>query len=110
MGVVEEAALFVRLHINGGEVDGKRLPSEESVVELRRVVPRGQTGLQPGLVPPAPVGGASSSLRRAPRRGAGFWNVVRVYLEESLGIVVMGKTTSYGHGSVCGATGNAPWE
>jgi len=29
--------------------------------------------------------------------GAGFWNVMRIYPEESLGVVMMGNITSYDH-------------
>jgi CubicO group peptidase (beta-lactamase class C family) len=42
--------------------------------------------------------------------GAGFWNVMRIYPEESLGLVVMGNTTSYDHESVCDAIVSVPWE
>ncbi|CAA9503337.1 MAG: hypothetical protein AVDCRST_MAG05-2575 [uncultured Rubrobacteraceae bacterium] len=41
---------------------------------------------------------------------AGFWNVMRVYPEESLGVVVMGNTTSYDHGAICDAVVSLPWE
>jgi hypothetical protein len=42
--------------------------------------------------------------------GAGFWNVMRIYPEASLGVVVMGNTTSYDHESVCDAIVSVPWE
>jgi CubicO group peptidase (beta-lactamase class C family) len=42
--------------------------------------------------------------------GAGFWCVMRIYPEESLGLVVMGNTTSYDHESVCDAIVSVPWE
>jgi hypothetical protein len=32
--------------------------------------------------------------------GAGFWNVIRLYPEESLGVVMMGHTTGYDHESI----------
>jgi CubicO group peptidase (beta-lactamase class C family) len=110
VGGVEEAARFVRLHLNGGQAEGTRLLSEESVAEMQRLVPRGgkrDFGL-----------GWFRSHRDGKRRpafvehlggGAGFWNVMRVYPAESLGVVVMGNTTSYDHESVCDAVVSVPW-
>lgn len=42
--------------------------------------------------------------------GAGFWNVMRVYPGESLGLVVMGNTTSYDHETICDAVVGASWD
>jgi len=111
VGGVEEAARFVVLHLNGGKVDDTRLLSAESVSEMRRITPRGgkrDFGL-----------GWFRSHEARERRpafvehlggGAGFWNVMRIYPEESLGLVVMGNTTSYDHASVCDAIVSVPWE
>jgi CubicO group peptidase (beta-lactamase class C family) len=111
VGDVEEAARFVVLHLNGGKVDGTRLLSADSVAEMRRITPRGgkrDFGL-----------GWFRSHEARERRpafvehlggGAGFWNVMRIYPEESLGVVVMGNTTSYDHESVCDAIVSVPWE
>ena len=111
VGGAEEAARFVRLHLDGGRADGTRLLSEESVAEMQRLVPRGgkrDFGLgwfrshQDGKQRPAFVEHLGG--------GAGFWNVMRIYPEESLGVVVMGNTTSYDHDSVCDAVVSVPWE
>ena len=111
VGGVEEAARFVRLHLNGGQADGTKLLSDEAVAEMRRLVPRGgkrDFGLgwfrshEDGMRRPAFVEHLGG--------GAGFWNVMRLYPEESLGIVVMGNTTSYDHDSVCNAVVSVPWE
>jgi CubicO group peptidase (beta-lactamase class C family) len=111
VGGVEEASRFVRLHLNGGQADGTRLLSEEAVAEMRRLVPRGgkrDFGLgwfrshQDGMRRPAFVEHLGG--------GAGFWNVMRVYPQESLGVVVMGNATSYDHDSVCDAVLSVPWE
>jgi CubicO group peptidase (beta-lactamase class C family) len=111
VGNVDEAARFVVLHLNGGQADGTRLLSAESVAEMRRITPRGgkrDFGL-----------GWFRSHEATERRtafvehfggGAGFWNVMRIYPEESLGVVVMGNTTSYDHESVCDAIVSVPWE
>ena len=111
VGGVVEAARFVRLHLNGGQTNGTRLLSAESVAEMRRITRRGgkrDFGLgwfrshgarqrRPAFV--EHLGG-----------GAGFWNVMRIYPEELLGVVVMGNITSYDHESVCDAIVSVPWE
>ncbi len=110
VGGVSEAARFVRLHLNGGEVDGTRLLSPKSVAEMRRIAPRGgkrDFGL----------GWFRSHAARERRPafvehlggGAGFWNVMRVYPEESLGVVMMGNTTSYDHESILDAIVGTEW-
>jgi CubicO group peptidase (beta-lactamase class C family) len=111
VGGVGEAARFVLLHLNGGEVDGTRLLSAESLAEMRWVTPRGgkrDFGL-----------GWFRSHEAEERRpafvehlggGAGFWNVMRIYPEESLGVVMMGNITSYDHGSILDAIVSVPWE
>ena len=110
VGSVDEAARFVLLHLNGGEVDGTRLLSAESIAEMQRVTPQGgkrDFGLgwfrahaaeeqRPAFV--EHLGG-----------GAGFWNVMRIYPEVSLGVVMMGNTTSYDHESVLDAILKAEW-
>jgi hypothetical protein len=35
---------------------------------------------------------------------------MRIYPELSVGVVVMGNTTSYDHQSVCGAIVSVPWD
>jgi CubicO group peptidase (beta-lactamase class C family) len=111
VGGVEEAARFVLLHLNGGQANGTRLLSAESVAEMQRIVPRGgkrDFGL-----------GWFRSRKAAQQRpafvehlggGAGFWNVMRIYPGESLGMVVMGNTTSYDHESICDTIVKVPWE
>ena len=111
VGSVSEAIRFVQLHLNGGQANGTRLLSPESVAMMQRITPRGgkrDFGL-----------GWFRSREAAQRRpafvehlggGAGFWNVMRIYPEESLGLVVMGNTTSYDHESICDAIVSVPWE
>jgi hypothetical protein len=41
--------------------------------------------------------------------GAGFWNVMRIYPEASLGVVMMGNTTSYDHESILDAIVSTEW-
>ncbi len=111
VGGVDEAARFVQLHLNGGQANGARLLSAESVAEMRRVTPRGgkrDFGL--GWFRPREGGGRLPAFVEHLGGGAGFWNVMRIYPEESLGIVLMGNTTSYDHEPVCDAVVGVPWE
>jgi CubicO group peptidase (beta-lactamase class C family) len=104
VGGVEEAARLVVLHLNGGRSDGARLLSPESVKMMQRVTPRGGE---------RDFGLGWYRFREAAQRGpgyvehlgggAGFWNVMRVYPEESLGIVMMGNTTRYDHETILDA-------
>ena len=110
VGGVAEAARFVVLHLNGGQANGTRVLSPESVAEMQRVTPRGgkrDFGL-----------GWFRSHEAKERRlafvehlggGAGFWNVMRVYPEESLGVVMMGNRTSYDHESILEAITRVGW-
>jgi CubicO group peptidase (beta-lactamase class C family) len=112
VGGVDEAVRLALLHLNGGRVGDKRLLSPESVAEMQRITPRGgkrDFGL-----------GWFRSHEAAERRpafvehlggGAGFWNVMRIYPEESLGVVIMGNTTSYDHESILDAVvGSLAWD
>jgi CubicO group peptidase (beta-lactamase class C family) len=111
VGGVDEAIRFVRLHLNGGQANGtRRLLSPESVAMMQRITPRGgkrDFGL-----------GWFRSGEAAQRRptfvehlggGAGFWNVMRLYPEVSLGVVMMGNTTRYDHESLLDAIIAVRW-
>jgi CubicO group peptidase (beta-lactamase class C family) len=111
VGGADEAARLVLLHLNGGRVDGTRLLSPESVAMMQRITSRGgkrDFGL-----------GWFRSHEAVQRRpafvehlggSAGFWNVMRIYPEESLGVVMMGNTTNYDHESILDAMVGASWK
>ena len=111
VGGVEDAARLVLMHLNGGRVGGAQLLSPGSVEAMQRIIPRGgkrDFGLgwyrsgEAALRGPAFVEHLGG--------GAGFWNVMRVYPGESLGVVVMGNTTSYDHETICDAVVGASWD
>jgi CubicO group peptidase (beta-lactamase class C family) len=111
VGSVEEAARFVAAHLNGGRAYGARVLSEESVSEMQRITPRGgkrDFGL--GWFRPREAAERCPAFVEHLGGGAGFWNVMRVYPGEALGVVVMGNTTSYDHGSICDAIVGVPWD
>jgi CubicO group peptidase (beta-lactamase class C family) len=111
VGGVDEAARFVLLHLNGGQANGARLLSEESVATMQRITPRGgkrDFGL--GWFRSHDAREQRPSFVEHLGGGAGFWNVMRIYPEESLGLVVMGNVTSYDHEAICDAVVSVPWE
>ena len=111
IGGVEEAARLVLLHLNGGQVGETRLLSAESVAEMQRTTPRGgkrDFGL--GWFRPVEARQKRPAFVEHLGGGAGFWNVMRLYPEESLGVVMMGNTTSYDHESILDAAVRLAWE
>ena len=111
VGNAEEAARFLVLHLNGGEANGTRLLSAGSAAQMRRMTPRGgkrDFGL--GWFRSHEAEGRRPAFVEHLGGGAGFWNVMRIYPEESLGVVLMGNTTGYDHESVCDAIAGVPWE
>ena len=102
---------LVLLHLNGGRVGETRLLSAESVAEMQRTTPRGgkrDFGL--GWFRPAEARQKRPAFVEHLGGGAGFWNVMRLYPKESLGVVMMGNTTSYDHESILDAAVRLAWE
>jgi len=111
IGGVEEAARLVLLHLNGGRVGETRLLSAESVAEMQRTTPRGgkrDFGL--GWFRAGEARQKRPTFVEHLGGGAGFWNVMRLYPEESLGVVLLGNTTSYDHESILDAAVGVAWE
>jgi CubicO group peptidase (beta-lactamase class C family) len=111
IGGVEEVARLVLLHLNGGRVGETRLLSAESVAEMQRTTSRGgkrDFGL--GWFRGVDARGKRPAFIEHLGGGAGFWNVMRLYPEESLGVVLMGNTTSYDHETILDAAVRLAWE
>jgi hypothetical protein len=73
------------LHLNGGQADGRRLLSEESVAEMQLITPRGgKRNIGLGWFRSHEARGRNPSFVEYLGGGAGFWNVMRIYPEESL--------------------------
>jgi CubicO group peptidase (beta-lactamase class C family) len=108
VGAVDEVARLALAHLNEGTVDGVRLLSPTSTTAMQDVVARGgprdfgfgwfrpRTGSGPAFV--EHLGG-----------GSGFFNVLRLYPQRRLGIVLMGNTTTYDHEQIVRAILDAPW-
>jgi CubicO group peptidase (beta-lactamase class C family) len=110
VGGVDEAIRFVLLHLNEGRIDEARLVSPESVAMMQRITPRGgkqDFGL--GWFRPHGAGQRRPAFVEHLGGGAGFWNVMRLYPEESLRVVMMGNATRYDHESILDAIVRVAW-
>ena len=92
VGDVLDAANFLRMHLRDGEIGGTRVLSPESVRSMRTIDQAGKqfdhgTGWfrRPTTTPGQWVEHFGA--------GAGFWNVMRLYPDRGLGIVVMSNST-----------------
>ena len=99
IGPAEDAARFLRAHLNGGEVDGGRILARDSVALMQTVSAQGRV-LDVGLGWLRPHGREQSEFLEHPGGGGGYFNVMRIYPRAPVGIVVMGNSTSYNHRAI----------
>ncbi len=110
IGPVRDAARLVQAHLNGGQVDGVHILSADSVATMQRISVRGRL-IDVGLGwfrRHSSVTEAHPYLEQL-GGGAGFFNDMRIYPEDSLGIVVMGNSTSYDIERVLAAVCSVNW-
>jgi CubicO group peptidase (beta-lactamase class C family) len=96
IGSVKDAARFMSVHLNGGSVNGVRLLSPDGVAQMQTIASKGGK-MDVGL----------GWFRRHTRRkgeegylehlggGGGFFNLMRIYPDRGLGVLIMGNVTSY---------------
>jgi CubicO group peptidase (beta-lactamase class C family) len=111
IGDVAGAARLILLHLNNGQVGETRLLSAASVAEMQRITPRGgkrDFGL--GWFRSSEANQQRPAFVEHLGGGAGFWNVMRLYAEEALGVVVMGNSTGYDHESILNEAARLAWE
>lgn len=100
IGPARDAARFLAAHLNGGELDGVRLLSAQSVEAMQTIQAEG---------PRMDVG--FGWYRRGRSRaeadfvehlggGGGFWTMMRLYPRRGLGVVTMGNASSYDHQAI----------
>jgi CubicO group peptidase (beta-lactamase class C family) len=93
IGHVLDASRFLRMHLRDGELDGQRVLAAQTARAMRTID-------RPGK----PFDHGTGWFRRpttAPDRwvehfgsGVGFWNVMRLYPDQGLGVVLMGNSTT----------------
>lgn len=103
IGSAEDAAIFLRAHLNGGAVEGQRILSPESVALMQTIAARGpRLAVGLGWCRPSEKRDTGSFLEHL-GGGGGFFNVMRLYPSSSIGIVVMGNSTSYDYRAILAA-------
>jgi len=103
IGSAEDAATFLRAHVNGGAVEGQRILSAESVALMQTIAaygPRLAVGL--GWCRPNETRNTDTFLEHL-GGGGGYFNVMRLYPRSSIGIVMMGNSTSYDYRRILAA-------
>ncbi|HSN37835.1 MAG TPA: serine hydrolase domain-containing protein [Arthrobacter sp.] len=109
VGDVWDAGRFLRMHLCDGEIDGARILSPASARRMRTIDQAGR-----------PFDHGTGWFRRPTKTpeqwvehfgaGAGFWNVMRLYPDRGLGIVVMSNGTSmYDFEPLFALLAAAPW-
>ncbi|MDR6417120.1 serine hydrolase domain-containing protein [Pseudarthrobacter sulfonivorans] len=92
-GDVLDAAKFLRMHLRNGDLDGKRVLTPESARRMRVIEHAGE-----------PFAHGIGWFRRSPDSttpwvehfgtGVGFWNVMRLYPDHGMGVVIMSNSTA----------------
>jgi CubicO group peptidase (beta-lactamase class C family) len=98
IGPVDDAARFVHLHLNAGAVDGRQVLTADAVGAMQRITATGSkldVGL--GWFRERSDRGAGPRYVEHLGGGAGFWNDMRIYPDQRLGMVIMGNATAYDH-------------
>jgi CubicO group peptidase (beta-lactamase class C family) len=96
VGDVLDAARFARLHLGDGRLDGRRVLAADTARAMRRIVAPGKPFDHATGWFRKPVQGGTADYVEHYGAGAGFWNVLRLYPDRDLGIVVMtNSTTTY---------------
>jgi len=104
VGSARDAARFMALHVNDGEVGGVRILQPESVREMQTIQASGRK-LDVGFGWFRRGKDASTKADHLEHLGGGggFWNMMRIYPERQMGVLAMGNATGYDHASIAQA-------
>ncbi len=109
VGPVTDAARLLTMHARGGELDGVRVLSDDTVREMQVISVEGKP-FDHGLGwfrPPADRASAHPFVEHY-GGGGGYHNLLRLYPEAGMGVVVMGNSTAYDVDATVDAIA-APW-
>ena len=96
LGPVREAARFLQMHLRDGELDGRRILPAAAAAAMRRITVTGKRfDLGLGWYRLARQRDADPPFVEHLGGGAGFFNLIRIYPAQQVGIAVMGNATSY---------------
>lgn len=96
VGSAEDAALFLRMHLADGRLDGRQVLAADDATEMRQISVHGRRydhGL--GWFTPSADPNHNPPFVEHLGGGAGFYNVMRLYPTLGVGAVVMGNATHY---------------
>jgi CubicO group peptidase (beta-lactamase class C family) len=94
IGDVSDAARLLRLHLGDGTVDRRRVLRPETAQAMRRIATPGKPfDLGLGWFRRPADRAASPTFVEHCGTGGGFWNIMRLYPDLDLGIVIMANTT-----------------
>jgi CubicO group peptidase (beta-lactamase class C family) len=108
-GDVLDAGRFLRMHLGDGQIDGHRVLKPETTRAMRRLDQKGKP-FDHGLGWfRRPATGRGDWVEHF-GAGAGFWNVIRLYPDRGLGVVVMtNSTTTYDFEPLFALLAGASW-
>jgi CubicO group peptidase (beta-lactamase class C family) len=107
---VADAARLVRLHLGDGAIDGNRVLSAPTARAMRRIVASGPAYQHAIGWFRRPTGNDEPYLEHF-GAGAGFWNVMRIYPERDLGMVIMtNSTTTYRFDPLFAQLASGEWD
>jgi CubicO group peptidase (beta-lactamase class C family) len=96
LGPVRDAARFLQMHLRDGELDGTRIVTAESAAAMRQITVTGKRfDLGLGWFRPASQRHADPPFVEHLGGGAGFFNLIRIYPAQAVGIAIMGNVTNY---------------
>jgi CubicO group peptidase (beta-lactamase class C family) len=109
VGDVMDAGRFLRMHLGDGEIEGHRVLDPRTARTMRSIAHPGK-----------PFDHGTGWFRRPAKSpeswvehfgaGAGFWNVMRLYPDRGLGVVIMSNsTTTYDFEPVLALLAGASW-
>ena len=109
IGDVLDAGRFLRMHLNDGELDGHRVLTPRTARGMRSLDHHGKPfdhGIGWFRRPTNDTGDWVEHFGA----GAGFWNVMRLYPDRGVGVVIMANTTSrYDFEPLFGLLAGASW-
>jgi CubicO group peptidase (beta-lactamase class C family) len=108
IGPVDDAARLALVHLNHGTADGLPLLSPTATAAMQHIIARGGPR-DFGLGWFRPHTGGDATFIEHLGGGSGFFNVLRLYPNQRLGIVVMGNTTRYDHEKIIQAILDTTW-
>jgi len=96
LGPVRDAARFLQMHLRDGDLGGTRILPAPAAAEMRHIIVTGKRyDLGLGWFRPASQRDADPPFVEHLGGGAGFFNLIRIYPAQAVGIAIMGNATKY---------------